>query len=101
MVEENPTWGAPRIHGELLNLDLKSPNVTSLDTSSALSPPDQTCKLWATFLRNHHELVTAMDFTVPTLTFRVLYCFFVIEHPTSSWVVQQLREAFPDCSPYR
>jgi transposase InsO family protein len=56
-----------------------------------------------------------MDFfTVPTLTFRVLYCFFVIEHgrrkilyfnvtehPTGTWIVQQLREAFPDCSPYR
>ncbi len=50
-----------------------------------------------------------MDFfTVPTLTFNVLYCFFIIihdrkrilhfnvtRHPTSSWIVQQLREAFP------
>jgi putative transposase len=50
-----------------------------------------------------------MDFfTVPTLTFGVLYCFFVIAHdrrrilhcnvtkyPTSAWVIQQLREAFP------
>ena len=50
-----------------------------------------------------------MDFfTVPTITFRSLYCFFVIshdrrrilhfnitKHPTSSWIVQQLREAFP------
>ena len=50
-----------------------------------------------------------MDFfTVPTVTFRVLYCFFVISHdrrrllhfnvtrhPTSPWIVQQLREAFP------
>jgi transposase InsO family protein len=62
------------------------------------------------FLKNHREVIAAMDFfTVPTVTFRVLYCFFVIshrrrkvlhfnatEHPTSSWVVQQLREAFPD-----
>jgi len=53
-------------------------------------------------------------FTVPTATFRVLYCFFVIEqgrrrilhfnvtqHPSSDRVVQQLREAFPDASPYR
>src|SRR5260221_12217938 len=50
-----------------------------------------------------------MDFfTVPTITFGVLYCFFVISHdrrrilhftvtchPTSLWIVQQLREAFP------
>ena len=51
-----------------------------------------------------------MDFfTVPTATFRVLYCFFVIghcrrkilhfnitEHPTHPWIAQQLREAFPE-----
>jgi hypothetical protein len=56
-----------------------------------------------------------MDFfTVPTLTFRVLYCFFVIEHgrrkvlhfnitehPTGAWIVQQLRQAFPESCPYR
>ena len=56
-----------------------------------------------------------MDFfTVPTLTFQLLYCFFVIGHerrrilhfkvtsrPTSEWVVQQLREAFPEAGPYR
>jgi len=53
-------------------------------------------------------------FTVPTLTFQVLYCFFVIEHgrrkilhfnvtrhPTAEWVVHQLREAFPQAGPYR
>ena len=64
---------------------------------------------WAAFLNNHREAIAAMDFfTVPTLTFGVLYCFFVIAHdrrrilhcnvtkyPTSAWVVQQLREAFP------
>jgi putative transposase len=80
-----------------------------------LSPADQKRKLWATFLRNHREVITAMDFfTVPTLTFRVLYCFFIIEHdrrkilhfnvtehPTSSWIVQQLRDAFPESCPYR
>jgi hypothetical protein len=56
-----------------------------------------------------------MDFfTVPTLTFRVLYCFFIIEHgrrrilhfnvtehPTGPWITQQLREAFPESCPYR
>ena len=67
-------------------------------------------KLWLTFLKNHREVIAAMDFfTVPTATFRRLYCFFVnrhdrrkilhfnaTEHPTSPWVVQQLREAFPE-----
>jgi putative transposase len=66
-------------------------------------------KRWLTFLRNHREAIAAMDFfTVPTLTFRVLYCFFVIahgrrrilhfnvtRHPTNQWIAQQLREAFP------
>jgi len=61
------------------------------------------------FLNNHREAIAAMDFfTVPTLTFSVLYCFFVISHdrrrilhfnvtrhPSSVWVIQQLREAFP------
>src|ERR1039457_3668795 len=60
-------------------------------------------------LSNHREAIAAMDFfTVPTVTFSLLYCFFVISHgrrrilhfnvtchPTSTWIVQQLREAFP------
>ena len=47
----------------------------------ALVSSKQARKLWATFLCNHREVITAMDFfTVPTLTFRILYCFFVIEH---------------------
>ena len=72
-------------------------------------------KRWLAFLNNHREAIVAFDFfTVPTITFRLLYCFFVIEHgrrrilhfnvtsrPTSEWVVQQLREAFPDSGPYR
>jgi transposase InsO family protein len=67
-------------------------------------------KRWSAFLKNHREAIAAMDFfTVPTVTFRVLYCFFVIshdrrrilhfkatEHPTSEWIVQQLREVFPE-----
>jgi len=67
-------------------------------------------KRWLSFLQNHREVMAAMDFfTVPTITFRVLYCFFVIshgrrkivhfnatEHPTSAWIAQQVREAFPE-----
>lgn len=66
-------------------------------------------KRWLAFLRNHREAIAAMDFfTVPSVTFSVLYCFFLISHdrrrvlhynvtrhPTSLWIVQQLREAFP------
>jgi transposase InsO family protein len=68
-----------------------------------------------TFLQNHREVIVAFDFfTVPTVTFQMLYCFFVIEHahrrilhfnitryPTAEWVLQQLREAFPEAAPYR
>jgi transposase InsO family protein len=69
----------------------------------------EPARRWTTFLANHREVITAMDFfTVPTLTFGLIYCFFVIahgrrqvlhfnviRHPTSAWVSQQLREAFP------
>jgi putative transposase len=60
-------------------------------------------------------VIAAFDFfTAPTVTFKLLYCFFVIEHgrrkilhtnvtrhPTSEWIVQQLREAFPEAAPYQ
>lgn len=107
MAKENPTWGAPRIHGELLKLGFQVSERTVSRYLHRLSPSNQKRKLWATFLHNHREIITAMDFfTVPTLTFRVLYCFFVIEHgrrkilhfnvtehPMSSWIVQQLKES--------
>jgi putative transposase len=109
MVIENPTWGAPRIHGELLMLGF---NVSERTISRWMrrAPKDpEPAKRWLTFLRNHREVIAAVDFfTVPTITFGVLYCFFVIghdrrrilhfnvtRHPTSMWIVQQLRHAFP------
>src|SRR3984893_14487034 len=109
MVAENPTWGAPRIHGELLMLGFDlSERTISRWMKRAPRDPDPA-KRWLAFLRNHREAIAAMDFfTVPTITFGVLCCFFVISHdrrrilhcnvtnhPTSLWIVQQLREAFP------
>lgn len=109
MVVENPTWGAPRIHGELLMLgfDVSERTISRWMRRAPRDP--EPGKRWLAFLRNHREAIAAMDFfTVPTITFGVLYCFFVIRHdrrrilhfnvtthPTSLWVVQQLREAFP------
>jgi hypothetical protein len=69
-----------------------------------------TGQKWLAFLENHREVIAAFDFfTVPTVTFRTLYCFFVIEHQrrkilhcnvtphqTAEWIIQQLREAFPE-----
>ena len=115
MVKENPTWGAPRIHGELLKLGFQISERTVSRYIRRFTPSDQKRKLWATFLLNHRDVITAIDFfTVPTLTFRVLYCFFVIEHgrrrilhfnvtdyPTVPWIVQQLRETFRESCPYR
>jgi putative transposase len=109
MVRENPTWGTPRIHGELLMLGFDiSERTISRWMKRAPRDPD-LAKRWPAFLRNHREAIAAMDFfTVPTITFGMLCCFFVIahdrrrilhfnvtKHPTSLWIVQQLREAFP------
>ncbi len=109
MEAENPTWGAPRIHGEIrmLGFDISERTVLRWMQKAPRNP--EPAKRWAAFLSNHREVIAAMDFfTVPTLTFGVLYCFFIIahdrrrilhlnatRHPTSAWVIQQLREAFP------
>src|SRR3981189_2123336 len=115
MVIENPTWGAPRVHGELLMLGFDvSERMISRWIKRAPRDPEPT-RRWLSFIRNHREATAAMDFfPVPTITFSVLYCFFVIshdrrrilhfnvtKHPTSLWIVQQLREAFPFGSPPR
>src|SRR5262252_5993676 len=117
MKSDNPPWGAPRIHGELLQLgfDVSEPTVSRYLQRLRRYPDKAKMQRWLAFLQNHRELMVAFDFfTVPTLSFRVLYCFFVIEHhqrrilhfnttahPTSEWIVQQLREALPLPGPYR
>jgi hypothetical protein len=109
MAADNPTWGAPLIHGELkmLGFDISERTVLRWMRKAPRNP--NPAKRRAVFLNNHREAIAAMDFcTVPTLTFGVLYCFYVIahdrrrimhfnvtKHPTSAWVIQQLREAFP------
>jgi transposase InsO family protein len=109
MVAENPTWGAPCIHGELKMLGFEISERTVLRWMRKAPRRPEPAKRWAAFLSNHREAIAAMDFfTVPTLTFGVLHCFFVIahdrrrilhfnvtKHPGSAWVIQQLREAFP------
>ena len=112
MVADNGTWGAPRIHGELkmLGFDISERTVQRWMRKAPRNP--EPAKRWTAFLSNHREAIAAMDFfTVPTMTFGVLYCFFVISHfrrrilhcnvtshPSSDWISQQLREAFPDNS---
>jgi transposase InsO family protein len=107
MARENPTWGAPRIHGELLMLGLEVGEATvSRYMQRRRKPPSQT---WRAFLRNHTKDLISIDFfVVPTATFRVLYVFLVLEHerrrvvhfnitdgPSAQWTGQQLVNAFP------
>lgn len=74
MVAEKSTWGAPRIHGELkmLGFDLSERTVLRWMWRAPGSP--ELARRWAAFLNNHREAIAAMDFfTVPTLSFGVLY----------------------------
>jgi transposase InsO family protein len=104
---ENPLWGAPRIHGELLKLGIVV-GETSVGKYMVRHrrPPSQT---WRTFIENHVKTMVSVDFfTAPTIRFQILYVFLVLAHgrrrilhfgvtahPTAEWTVQQLRDAFP------
>jgi transposase InsO family protein len=107
MCQENPLWGAPRIHGELLKLGFDvSERTVSRYILRHPKPPSQT---WRTFLENHVGCLASMDlFVVPTAAFRLLYGFIILrhdrrrivhfgvtEHPTAIWIAQQITEAFP------
>jgi len=71
MARENG-WGAPRIHGELVKLGLEVSERTVSRYLRRLGRSPERRQSWFTFLRNHREVIVAMDFfTVPTLTFRV------------------------------
>src|SRR6266852_580202 len=101
----NPLWGAPRIHGELLKLDIAI-GQTSVAKYMAKrrGPPSQG---WKTFLRNHADGIAAMDlFVVPTISFRLLYGLLIMghgrrqivwlgvtAHPTAEWIANQITEA--------
>jgi len=107
MSMENPLWGAPRIHGELLKLGFQvAQSSVAKYMAKRRGPPSQG---WCTFLRNHAPNIAAMDlFVVPTIGFKLLYAFVVVRldrrelvwinvtaHPTAEWVACQITEAFP------
>jgi putative transposase len=79
MSQDNPLWGAPRIHGELLKLGIEVSQATvSTHMVRHRRPPSQS---WRTFLTNHAEDIVSVDFfTVPTATFRVLYVFLLLSN---------------------
>jgi len=115
LAEESPEWGAPKIHGELQKLGFEVAEPTVARHLRGVQRRGDPGRRWLAFLQNHREVIVAFDFfTVPTMTFKLLFRFFVIEHgrrrilhanvtrhPTSEWIVQQLREAFPQAGPYR
>jgi transposase InsO family protein len=108
-------WRARKIQAELEKLGFD----VSLATVSRYLPKKrpnlERRQSWTTFLLNHRDVIAAMDFlVVPTVRFKLLYVWFVVKHgrrqvlhvnltshPTSSWTIQQLREAFPDEHPVR
>jgi putative transposase len=115
LAQENSNWGVPKIHGELLKLGFQISERTVARYLRRVGRRGDPAKRWRAFLQNHREAIVAFDFfTVPTVTLQSLYCFFVIEHgrrkilhcnvtrhPTDDWVIQQLRQAFPQAAPYR
>jgi transposase InsO family protein len=107
MSMENPLWGAPRIHGELLKLGFEiAQSSVAKYMVKRRGPPSQE---WRTFLRNHAPDIAAIDlFVVPTIGFDLLYAFVIVRlgrrdlvwinvtaNPTAEWVARQITEAFP------
>ena len=114
MIKENPLWGAPTLHGELIKLGI----VISERTVSNMvkryrvgNPPSQT---WRTFLKNHMNNTYAIDFfTVPTANFKILYVFVILWHerrkvvhfnvtlnPTAQWTAQQIKNILSEYFKY-
>jgi hypothetical protein len=107
MSAENPLWGAPRIHGELLKLGFEvAQSSVAKCMGKRCGPPSQG---WCIFLRNHAPDIAAMDlFVVPTIGFDLLYVLVIVRlvrrdlvwinvtpNPTAEWIARQITEAFP------
>ena len=105
---ENPTYGAPKIHAELLHLGFKVSERTVTRYLKILFPNNKAKQSWKTFLSNHADKIIAMDFCVSyTWNFKTLYTLFIISHktreiiyfrstyyPNPNCVKQQIRNAF-------
>jgi transposase InsO family protein len=104
---ENPLWGAPRIHGELLKLGVAvAQSSVAKYMVKRRGPPSQG---WCTFLHNHAPDIAAMDlFVVPTIGFDLLHALVIVRldrrelvwisvttSPNAEWVARQITEAFP------
>jgi len=107
MCRDNPLWGAPRIHGELMMLGFSvAQSTVSKYMVKRRGRPSQG---WRTFLRNHRDGIVSVDLlTAPTIGFEWLYAFVILrhlrreivriavtKHPTAEWLARQITEAFP------
>src|ERR1035437_2460528 len=107
MANDNPSWGSPRIHGELkkLGFDISESTVQRYMPKKGKRTNGQN---WKTFLKNHSKEIISIDFlTIPTINFKLLHDLVVIEHdrrkliyfnvtmnPTEEWSIQQIRNLF-------
>ena len=109
MANDIPSWGAPRIHGELKKLGF---NICESTVQRYMPKKGKrtTCQNWKTFLKNHSKEIISIDFlTIPTINFKLLHVLVVIEHyrrkliyfnvtknPTAEWSFQQIRNLLFD-----
>ncbi len=107
MSRDNPLWGAPRIHGELLMLGIEVAQSTVAKYMGRSGRP--TSQGWKSFLRNHAAGIASIDlFVVRTISFKLLYGLVILRHarrrlvrisvtptPTAEWIAGQVTEAFP------
>jgi hypothetical protein len=101
IAHDNPLWGAPHVHGEMLKLGYDI-SVATVQRYMPKKTRRANGQRWNTFLENHASQIVAVDFfTVPTVSFRILYVlvsisrdrkrlihFNVTDHPTSEWTTQ-------------
>src|SRR5208282_2288726 len=107
MSKENPLWGAPRIHGELLMLGIEiAESTVARYMARRQGLPSQS---WKTFLRNHAAGIASIDlFVARTISFKLLYGLVILRHarrrlvrisvmnnPTAEWIAGQVTDAFP------
>jgi hypothetical protein len=109
MPKRNRFWGAERIRGELLKLDLQVSNRTIQKYMKGVRSRSGG-QSGATFLANHADATWACDFIQAyDILFRQVYAFFVVHigsrnvvyaaarrNPTREWTTQQLRNATMD-----
>jgi len=108
MAKANPSWGAPRIHGELLRLGFNVSERTISNLMPWRPPNAKSSQTWRTFLKNHTNKCSMDFFTIPTAAFNILFVLVVLSHsrrkvvnfnitsnPTAEWTAQQVVEAFP------